>query len=410
MTGASEMASAGEHMRMLRSLIGPLCLCATVAGRAIGAEADGSAVCPAETAKQVAAGAQASFSAEVGDKLRDLCAKHEFSGVVLVARGGRQMFAGAYGFSDRAREIHNSLDTKFRIASDNKMFTAVGVLQLAERGKIQLDNTVGRYLPEYPNKDFASRVTVRQLLNHTAGAGGIWGPEFETHRLELRTLEDYERLNGSRNPEFPPGSKFAYSNYGYILLGLIIEKVSGQNYYDYVRQHVFRIAGMKSTDSEPEDVPVPRRAIGYSKHVGNSGEWQSAADTFPYRGTSAGGGYSTAHDLLQFATALFGNRLLSKRWTDVLTTGSVDMDWPGFKYACGFMDTVQEGVRWVGHSGGAPGVNAEFWVSPMRDDVILNCFHAASAGSCPSVAGVQSAPTADSRPGKSTGPRRSPGW
>jgi CubicO group peptidase (beta-lactamase class C family) len=251
------------------------------------------------------------------------------------------------------------------------MFTAIAVLQLAERGKIRLDDTVGHYLAGYPNKQVAAEVTVRQLLNHTAGAGGIWGPEYEAHRLELRTLEDYERLNGSRGPDFPPGSKFQYSNYGFILLGLIIEKVSGQTYYDYVQQHIYSVAGMNATGSEPEDVEVPARANGYTKSAANSGEWQSTSGTLSYRGTSAGGGYSTANDLLRFGVALSRHRLLSKRWSEILTTPTVDTEWPGVRYACGFEETFLDGVRWIGHQGGDRGENAEFFLAPATDDVLI---------------------------------------
>jgi CubicO group peptidase (beta-lactamase class C family) len=102
-------------------------------------------------------------------------------------------------------------------------------------------------------------VTIKQLLTHTGGTGDIFGPEFETHRLELRTLQDYVNLFGKRGPEFEPGSRWEYSNYGFVLLGLVIEKVSGQSYYDYVREHIYEPAGMSSSGSEPEDQAVALR-------------------------------------------------------------------------------------------------------------------------------------------------------
>jgi D-alanyl-D-alanine carboxypeptidase len=348
-----------------------LCFCVMATGYSGSAEIRGSVRCATATANRTASGLYAGFANQVGEHLQELCATGAFSGAVLVAHRGEQIFASPYGLADRTEGTPNSLDTKFRIASDNKMFTAIAVLQLAANGKIKLDDTVGSYLRNYPNEEVATQVTVRELLNYTGGTGGIWGPEFAANRLQLRSLEDYERLNGARSPDFAPGSKFAYSNYGYILLGLIIEKASGQDYYDYVQRHVFRVAGMNATGSEPEAILVPGRATGYSRPAGDSGDWQSASDTFPYRGTPAGGGYSTARDLLRFAVALSNNRLLSKRWMDLLTSGSVYMDWPGFRYASGFMETVRDGVRWIGHSGGAPGMNAEFWLAPGTDDVII---------------------------------------
>jgi CubicO group peptidase (beta-lactamase class C family) len=358
-------------MKLTIPLLVGASFCALAATYSGAAQIHGSDGLAAATANKDTNRLQTEFAAQVGEHLKELCTAGTFSGTVLVAHRGKQIFASACGLADRARGTSNSLATQYRLASVNKMFTAVALLQLAERGKIRLDDTVGDYLRDYPNKQVATEVTVRQLLNHTGGAGGIWGPEYEAHRLELRTLEDYERLNGSRDPDFPPGSKFAYSNYGYILLGLIVEAVSGQSYYDYVQQRIFRVAGMNATGSEPEDVVVPGRATGYSKRLGNSGDWQSTSGTLPYRGTSAGGGYSTASDLLRFAVALSGHKLLSKRWTEILTTATVDMEWPGFRYACGFMETSLDGVRWIGHDGGSEGEKAEFWLAPKTDDVII---------------------------------------
>ena len=117
----------------------------------------------------------------------------------------------------------------------NKMFTAVAIIQLVEAGKVKLTAPLGKYLRDYPNQEVATKVTMQQLLTHTGGTGDIFGPEFDAHRLELRKLADYVKLYGKRGLEFEPGSKWAYSNYGFILLGAVIEKVSGQSYYDYVR-------------------------------------------------------------------------------------------------------------------------------------------------------------------------------
>ena len=149
----------------------------------------------------------------------------------------------------------------------NKMFTAVATLQLVEAGKLALDDPVGKHLRGYPNSEVATKVTVRHLLTHTGGTGDIFGPEYDPNRLQLREHADYVKLYGSRAPNFPPGSRFEYSNYGFVLLGAIIEAVSGESYYDYVREHVFGPAGMTSTDSLPESVEVPNRSIGYTRSV-----------------------------------------------------------------------------------------------------------------------------------------------
>ena len=298
-----------------------------------------------------------------------------FSGDVLLASQGKPVFTEAYGLADREHKTPNTLDTRFRIGSMNKMFTAVAILQLAQQGKLSLDDPLGKFLPDYPNKDVAAKVTIQNLLTHTGGTGDIFGPEFDEHRLEFRTLQDYVKFYGARPLRFEPGSKFEYSNYGFILLGLVIEKASGQSYYDYVRDHIYKPAGMTSTGSEPEDTHVPNCSTGYTA-MGAPGvpPGPGAAtihpntDTLPYRGTSAGGGYSTVGDLLHFADALQQNKLLNANYTELLTTGKPGT--PNNTYAFGFEDRSYNGVRCYGHGGGAPGMNGMLQICPGPGDVI----------------------------------------
>ncbi len=283
-----------------------------------------------------------------------------FSGAVLVAKNGKTVFTQAYGLADREKKTPNTLKTRFRLGSMNKMFTAVATLQLVQSGKLDLKAPFGNYLTGYPNKDVASKVTIEQLLSHTGGTGDIFGPEFDKNRLELKTLADYVKLYGKRGPEFAPGARWQYSNYGFLLLGVLVEKVSGQSYYDYVRDHIFKPAEMTGTASEPEEQLVPERSIGYTRATGSFGP---NTDTLPYRGTSAGGGNSTVEDLLKFATALQSHKLLNAQHTEMLTTGKVEMP-GGSKYAYGFGDEMVNGTRCFGHGGGAPGMNGELQICP----------------------------------------------
>jgi len=303
------------------------------------------------------------------EKLQQESSADRFSGVALVAKNGTPIFTSAYGMADREKKLPNTLNTKFRIGSMNKMFTATAVLQLAQNGKLKLTDPLGKYLPNYPNKNIATKVTVEQLLSHTGGTGDFFGPEFDKHRLELKTLDDYVKLDGAREPQFEPGSRWEYSNYGFLLLGLVVEKASGEDYYAYVREHIYKPAGMTSTDSLPEDQSVPDRSVGYTK-FGGSPAWKLNIDTLPYRGTSAGGGYSTAGDLLAFATAVQNHKLLDAQHTDLLTTGHTQIV-EGEKYAYGFMDKTEAGVRSFGHGGGAPGMNGELRIYPASGYVIV---------------------------------------
>jgi D-alanyl-D-alanine carboxypeptidase len=301
-------------------------------------------------------------------RLDELVKADRFSGAVLVTKNGKPILSGAYGLADRDKKIPNSLSTKFRIGSMNKMFTAVSVLQLAQAGKIKLSEAFGKYITDYPNKEAASKVSIEQLLTHTGGTGDIFGPQFREHQKDLRTLQDYVNLYGKRDLGFAPGSRWEYSNYGFLLLGVVVERVSGKSYYDYVRENVYTPAGMSSTASVPEDENVPGRSIGYTSSGG--GAIHSNADTLPYRGTSAGGGYSTVEDLQRFASALMNHKLLNAEYTDLLTTGKVDTP-RGGKYAFGFFDDGAEGgARHFGHGGGAPGMNGELQIYPQSGYVI----------------------------------------
>jgi D-alanyl-D-alanine carboxypeptidase len=302
--------------------------------------------------------------AAIKDKLDAASAAGQFAGAVRVARNGDTVFDYVSGQADRERGVANTLNTLFRIGSMNKMFTAVSILQLVEAGKIALDVPIASYLPDYPNKDLASRVTVKHLLTHTGGTGDFFGPEFNQHRLELCEHSDYLKLFGTRDVAFAPGERFAYSNYGYQLLGAIIEAVAGQSYYDYVHEHIYAPAGMLASASLPEAVEVPGRSIGYTAQIpGSNGVLQPNTDTLPCRGTSAGGGYSTVGDLIRFSEALRTGKLVSPQLLEEATRTQMEMG-PGTGYGYGFVSSQVNGTRAFGHSGGAPGMSANLMVFP----------------------------------------------
>jgi D-alanyl-D-alanine carboxypeptidase len=176
------------------------------------------------------------------------------------------------------------------------------------------------------------------------------------------------KLFGNRGPDFEPASTYKYSNYGMLLLGVVIERVTGGSYYDYVAEHIYKPAGMTRSGSEPESEPVRDRSVGYTKLSVGSG-WVPNTEMLPYRGTSAGGGYSTVGDLLKFATALVGNRLLNAAYTDTLITGKVQVG-EGRMYAYGFTDERTNGIGAVGHSGGFPGMNGDLRIYPATGYVV----------------------------------------
>lgn len=296
-------------------------------------------------------------------------ATDSFSGAVLIARNGEPIFKKAYGMANKANNRPNNVETKFDLGSMNKMFTAIAIAQLVERGKLSFTDTVGKLLPDYPNKAVAEKVTVHHLLTHTSGMGSYFNEKFMANLSNMKTVADYLPLFVNDPLAFEPGAKWQYSNSGFTVLGAIIEKVSGQSYYDYVGEHIFKPAGMMNSDSYERDKEVPNLAIGYTK-MGENGRPDPSAprrpnsSMRPLKGSPAGGGYSTVEDLLRFSVALRDHKLLSQKYTEIITTGKVEMGTSGRKYGYGFGEEVSNGGRIFGHNGGGPGIGAHFDILP----------------------------------------------
>jgi CubicO group peptidase (beta-lactamase class C family) len=239
----------------------------------------------------------------------------QFSGVTVVAKNGVPVFQHALGMADRERGIANNPETAFNLGSINKAFTQIAILQLRAAGKLDLDSTLAKYWPDYPNAEVARKITIRQLLRHTSGIGGnIFAPPAGGKRNDIRTLKDYLPLFVNQPLAFEPGTGNAYSNAGYVVLGLLIERLSGTDYYTYVREHIFTPAGMTRTGSFAVDSLPPNTAIGYTRGDENaplSAPLRPNTKDLPGRGSSAGGGYSTAPDLLRFLKALRERRIPS---------------------------------------------------------------------------------------------------
>jgi len=280
--------------------------------------------------------------AAVNDYARKAVEAGDFSGVVLIARNGEPVFEEAYGYADLEKKILNRKDTQFNIGSINKSFTGLTVRRLAAEKKLSLDDTIGKFLPDYPNKDAAARATVRHLLEMSSGIGDFFGDRYDAADKEkILTLTDYLPLFADRPLEFEPGKGNRYSNGGFIVLGLIIEKVTGMDYYSYIRDAIFKPAGMSDSDWIPKAAEVSNRALGY---VRDGSSWKTNYDTLPGKGSSAGGGYSTARDLLKYTIAL----------------------------EKGLYGSAGEELRGgMGIAGGAPGINSALEWMPERGLTIV---------------------------------------
>jgi CubicO group peptidase (beta-lactamase class C family) len=312
--------------------------------------------------------AAASLPAGLGDaeiarlldeRLTRRAADGRFSGALLVAHDGRPVFSRAYGIADRRSNAPNTLDTKFTLASMGKMFTATAIAQLVEQGRVALDSPIAAYLPDYPNPTFARQATVRHLLSHRSGLGSYWNRLYDERRATLTTVASHFPLFVNDSIPFAPGTRFRYSNAGFQVLGRIIERVSGQSYYDYVRDHIFVPAGMVNTGYYAPNGEVEGGAVGHTRD-GPDGAWRDNLGSREIKGGAAGGGYSTAGDLLRLAQALIGGRLIQPETLKLLTTPTSAAD----EYGLGFVTTTHHGHPSFGHSGGAPGMGTNLLIVP----------------------------------------------
>ncbi|MEP6901251.1 MAG: serine hydrolase domain-containing protein [Actinomycetota bacterium] len=244
------------------------------------------------------------FLSTVEKYLNEQVSADNFSGVVLVAKNDQPIFSNAYGLASKENKKPNNADTKFNLGSINKIFTRISIGQLVKQGKISFDDKLGKYLPDYPNKEAAEKVTIRHLVTMKSGVGDFFGERFMAlPKDKLRKNSDFIPLFSGIPLAFEPGTNEQYSNGGYILLGAIIEKVTGQSYYDYVRENIFKTARMTNTDSFETDKTPANTANGYTRRNPKN-ELVNNINSRPFRGSSAGGGYSNAADLLKFSLAL----------------------------------------------------------------------------------------------------------
>ena len=297
-----------------------------------------------------------------------------FSGVVLVGEGDEVLYEKAFGQANKDFNVNNTVETKFNIASIGKTFTAVAIMQIVEQGKISLEDSIIKFLPDFP---FEQVPEIRHLLSHTGGLGNYMRhPEFEAKKNTLRSLESLLPMIYDEPLQFEPGSQFRYSNSGYILLGLVIEKITGMKYTDYIQENILTPAGMANTGWYfPEEV-VPNRATGYIKGI--DGEFVNNSQV-NLPAFSDGGTLTTAGDLFRYHVALSNDALLSKpsreqMFTPFLSDGN---------YGLGWMVDSLSGELMLGHTGGAPGINAEFYRFPEAHNsviIVLSNYSHASPG------------------------------
>ncbi|MEP6742321.1 MAG: serine hydrolase domain-containing protein [bacterium] len=308
---------------------------------------------------------------EIRAFMNKLAAADAFSGTLLVAKNGKPILTIVHGLASKGYNIPNRLDTKLPIASVGKMFTAIAIAQLAEQGKLSFTDTVGKHLPDYPNKEVAQKVTIHHLLTHSSGLGDTYSAKYICRKGVLRQVKDWLPLfvDDPKPLAFVPGARWQYSNQGFILLGAIIEKVSGENFFEYIRKHIFQPAGMVNTDYYEADRDTPNLAMGYTnfEDLGEDnyqfhiGERRNVSLYNGARGGPTGGLSSTAEDLFRFSLALRGNKLVSAKSVELLTSNKIlarKYDANQTYWGYGFELELIDGQRVIGHGGGDLGVSS----------------------------------------------------
>jgi CubicO group peptidase (beta-lactamase class C family) len=308
----------------------------------------------------------AGIAAIVRAKVKQAADSDEFSGVVLVAHGDDVLVHDVYGYANREQQRSNTKATPFATYSMGKMFTSVAIAQLVSSGKLSWDDTLARVLPSYPNKEAATRITIRQLLTHTAGVPDPFlskryghGKKYASHEAMLPDFADAP-LNANA------GKSFDYSNGNFATLAAVVERVSGLSYEEYLRRNVWGPAGMHPTDDGA--------AIGYARFTEYDPLGVDKRLPETVRGGNGkgkalgfGGGAYTAEDLFRFARALQTGKLVPKVVADSITKGEVSMGGPT-KYALGFFDRPMNGRRVVGHSGSNPDTGHDADLEMVWDD------------------------------------------
>ncbi len=290
-------------------------------------------------------------------------ASGQFMGSVLVVRGADTLLKKGFGSADIERHVPNSPSTKFRLGSVTKQFTAAAILLLQERGKLQVDDPVKMYLPDAPAA--WDHITLFNLLTHTSGIPSFTGfAEYKASEATPTTPAQLVARFRDKPLDFPPGTKWSYSNSGYALLGYLIERLSAKSYAQFIQDNIFRPLHMKDSGYDSNTQVIERRALGYTPGPDGKPVPAGYIDmTIPY---AAGGLYSTVEDLLRWEKGLFGGKLLSAASLKQMTTPFKN------NYAFGLSVTAESnGTQVIGHNGGIEGFNTTVAFAPSKELAIV---------------------------------------
>lgn len=308
------------------------------------------------------------------DRLMTLCYEYgQFNGTVLVAEHGKVIYKKGFGFANMEWKIPNQPDTKFRLGSITKQFTSMLILQLVEQGKLKLDGKVTDYLPDYPKKN-GDKITIHHLLTHTSGVPGYTEfPNFFRDRSRNpSTPQEFVKLFADSALLFEPGTRFSYSNSGYFLLGVIIEKITGKPYEEVLQENILTPLNMASTGYDQYGAILNKRAAGYEKDVLGFVNAPYLDMSLPY---SAGALYSSVEDLYLWDQALYTEKLLPGKTKELLFNPYIPALGGGYGYGWVIakvpLGHSNDSVMVIEHGGGINGFNTLISRIPSKRDLIV---------------------------------------
>lgn len=301
---------------------------------------------------------------KIDDYFKGLEEKHEFSGSVLISKGDNIIINQGYGMANYDLEVHNTSETKFCLASISKSITVMAIMLLVEQEKFKIDDTLDKFIPDYPNGE---KITIYHLITHTSGIYEIFNdPEYKVFAYKQYTVEELIEKFKDKPLNFEPGARFEYSNSGYILLGYIIEKVSGKSYEQYIKENIFDQLSLQNSGFVTNEQIIKNKATGYSKSDGKI--TNAKLGYFP---VGAANIYSTVGDLYIWVKALlkgkfFGEELRNKMFTEHVHA----MD--NFYYGYGFvLGKTEDRIDFIYQDGGTSGYKTIYLIYPQKDVILI---------------------------------------
>lgn len=296
--------------------------------------------------------------AELDAFISQLTKDDTFSGTILWAKDDTVLYKSARGMASKRFNVANNLETKFNLASLNKMFTATAIMRLVEANQLSLTDTLDTFVDEsWLPQVLSNKIQIQHLLTHSSGLGSYFTDEFfSTSKTRFVELEDFKPIVKNDTLEFEPGTGYRYSNNGMLLLGVVIEVVTDTSYFDHIDGAIYAPAGMQNSGCFPRSQPIQNLAVGYHANPEKKTGWETNYLWIADKGGPAGGCYSNVDDMHGFAKALTGNILLNQKNTEAMYASKPEFHEKSYGY--GFKISGAPNNRIVGHRGGFIGMSS----------------------------------------------------